>query len=137
MLVVRVIDGHHLRVIHYTTNDEKNSIELGVAAVCPLLGSAGEVKEEDIAVDLSKENYHQLDYPPGVAVYTGMDVVDRARLKLKEKKYSGFSNNCESLVNWAITTKESTNQGDNAAGALLVLAVLGTIASAVMFMLKK
>lgn len=140
MLVVKVVDSCHLRVIHYTTNDEKGTnssdgMVLAAAAACPsLLGSAGEVKEEVIEVDLAKDRHEMLEYPPGVALHTGEDAIDRARLKLKEKEYNGFSNNCESLVNWAITGKKQTNQGDTAsqlAGGLLTVGVLGAIAFAV------
>lgn len=146
MLVVEVVDGGRLRVIHYTTNADKescasgiNETVLAVTAACPALGSAGEVKEEVISVDLTKETYHKLDYPPGVALHTGIDAIIRARWKLKEKEYSGYSNNCESLVNWAITEKNQTNQGDTASrvvGGVLTVGVVGAIAYGIVSVLS-
>lgn len=147
MLVVEVINGNQLRVIHYTTNGEKesspigasNDILLAVSAASPFLGSAGEVKEEVIMVDFAKETYEKLEYRRGVAKHTGIDAIDRARTKLKEKEYSGFSNNCESFVNWAITENSQTNQGDRAGlavGGVLTLGVLGVAAYGVFRLLS-
>ena len=131
MLVVQVIDGQHLRVIHYTNNNDISIPgKVVFLAASPPLGSAGEIKEEEIYIDLTKATYHKLCYAPGVAIYTGIDVIYRARSKLKEKEYSGFSNNCESFANWAITGKNETNQGDTAAlvvGGATTVAAVGAI----------
>ncbi len=110
------------------------------AALVPLASSgvssgspAGVVTEECIEVDLVKlanGNIQVLGYSVGVALYTGMDAVERAQTKLGEAKYNIFFNNCESFVNWAITDKAHTNQGDIALGAGIVLTV-GVVGAAV------
>ena len=117
MLVVCVIDSSRLIVIHYTG-------EL-------FSSSHVTVKEEEVEINLKKKTIHLLQYPKGVAMYTGMDAVDRARTKLKEEKYNILWNNCESFVNWAITDKNQTNQGDRAArvgGTVLGVAAVGAAA---------
>lgn len=136
MLVVQVLDESHLRVIHYTTTDDyvdgksNDSSLVAVASTGTSSGaSAGEVRENIIEVDLAQEKIEKLEYPPGVAKYTGREAIKRARTRLGETGYSLLFNNCESLVNWAITVKNATNQGDAGvvAGGLLTAGVTGAV----------
>lgn len=137
MLVVAVIDETRLIVIHYTEGNDlggkasQSSIRLGASS-----GSVGVVKEEIIDIDLAKANYQKLEYKDGgVVLYIGMDAVDRARERLGENKYDVFFNNCESFVNWAITGKNKTKQGEDGlvAGALLTVGVIGAAAAAAVY----
>ena len=57
--------------------------------------------------------------------------IARARSRLTEKDYSFFSNNCESLVNWALTGEDVTDQGNvlaTGAGLAVGVGVLGAVA---------
>lgn len=128
MLVVEVIDKTHLVVIHYTGRDDTDgnsgqaTVSIGASSGSSSGLSVGEVKEEIIEIDLIGETYQKLEYKDGVALYTGKDAVNRARKRLSEAKYNVFFNNCESLINWAITGKNKTIQGEVA----LAEAAIGT-----------
>ena len=127
MLVVEVIDSSHLIVIHYNGGEEGFLTELFKDSRL----SHGRVKEEVKEINLNEQTIQLLQYGEGVALYTGMDAVDRARTKLKEEKYNILWNNCESFVNWAITDKNQTNQGDRATvgvGIALGVAAVGVAA---------
>ena len=119
MLVVQVIDSSRLIVIHYTGGAEGFLAELFRDSRF----SHGTIKEEEIEINLTEQTIHLLGYPEGDALYTGMDAVVRARTKLKEEKYNILWNNCESFVNWAITDKNQTNQGDRATVATVVVGI--------------
>ena len=124
MLVVEVIDSSRLIVIHYTGELFKSS--------------RATVVEEGIKINLTEKNIHKLQYKKGVARYTGMKAVDRARTKLKEEKYNIFWNNCESFVNWAITGENQTNQGRAAlvGGTLLGVAAVGAAVFGILTVFK-
>ena len=81
-----------------------------------------------VEINLTEKTIHLLGYPEGDALYTGMDAVIRARTKLNEEKYNVLWNNCESFVNWAITDKNQTNQGELAIGIGIGVAAVGIAA---------
>lgn len=126
MLVVSVESDRRLVVIHYTTQEGRDSLD-GLpkeCADCLLAATAvsaaavsrpfvlGEIKEESIPINLAYESIDLLTYSHGEAVNTGMDAVRKARTKLGETEYNIFFNNCESFVNWAIIEKRKSNQGE-------------------------
>jgi hypothetical protein len=132
MLVVRVINESLLRVIHYVIRDGMALLGKAVSSgSCSATDGGGEVKEEEVRIDLTQEKLEKLGYSsPGEALYTGQAAIDRARERVGETGYSLLFNNCESLVNWAITGKNRTNQGDTGlvVGAALTAGVVGAVA---------
>ena len=146
MLVVRVIDKRTLIVIHYTGSEKcceeqvqygsmQAAAVVGTALIAPTDKSALKAKkimEDCVSFDLSVEILEQLEYEPGVAINIGQKAITRARERLDETDYNLLFKNCESFVNWAITTREETNQGElgtfgliAAAGGLALLAGVG------------
>uniref|UniRef100_A0A1X7SWJ0 LRAT domain-containing protein n=1 Tax=Amphimedon queenslandica TaxID=400682 RepID=A0A1X7SWJ0_AMPQE len=101
----------------------------GAACASSFSGSAtglAIVREEEITVDLNKSNVELVEYEdPKVVLYEGQEALERARSRTDEKDYSLLFKNCESLINWAITGKEETGQGQVAiaAGAIVGIAV--------------
>jgi hypothetical protein len=76
-----------------------------------------------------------LRYPHGVDKYNGREAIERARSRLREREYCLFRNNCEHLINWAITDKKESDQiATVAKGAVVTaagFAILGgTVAAA-------
>lgn len=125
MLVVCVVSQYCVRVIHYTDmSDETDGpnktgdFELAIRALGAAISSASlesaSIVEEDLEVDLSKDYIELLQYSPGVALYSSQEAIDRVRSRLNEREYCAIRNNCESLINWAITGKKSSNQVDTA-----------------------
>ncbi|XP_019854348.1 PREDICTED: uncharacterized protein LOC109583439 [Amphimedon queenslandica] len=151
MLVVRVIDKRTVLVIHYTgpEKDEEQG-QYGPMQAAAVAGTASSlllaptdksapramIIEEPVTFDLSVQILEQLEYEPGVAINTGEKAVARARERLGETDYNLLFKNCESFVNWAITTREETNQGEMgtfgliAGGLTLLAAGLGVGAAA-------
>lgn len=147
MLVVSVISDRKLRVVHYTAQEGRDSLD-GLPLSCKNVSLAGaasltaavsspftlaEIKEEDYPIDLAVDNIEILTYSYGVAKYTGTNAVERARSKVGETKYNIFFNNCETFVNWTITDENLSNQGVAAiigAGAAVAVSI-GVIGAAV------
>ena len=143
MLVVAIHDRHHLTVIHYSVQEGRDSFD-GLPECCVNFTLAttaksaamvsqpftlGVIKEEVITINLAVDEVELLTYDPGVAVNMGMEAVEQARTKLGEAKYNLFWNNCESFVNWAITEKKKSNQGEaGMAAAGITVGVIGAIA---------
>ena len=137
MLVVKVIDKTQLQVIHYTgqkaegdkpvvetTDDAGSETKSGFIQKCV-------VAKEIIVVDLSKEIIQLLQYSADKVKYPGEKAVERAKKELGKEQYRVFTNNCESLVNWAITGETFSDQGDTGIAAATVLLggiILGGIA---------
>ena len=118
MLVVKVIDSQCVQVIHYTASEDSPfTIREAFGAISSEVSSrtfgSAEVIEKSIEIDLSKEKLELLRYPPGVAVYEGRQAIERIRKRIGERKYRLRTNNCEHLINWAITGKEESAQIDN------------------------
>ena len=64
--------------------------------------TVGEIKEETLEVRPSE--IHVLDYrDQSLVAYSVDESLTRAKSRLGEKRYSVVTNNCEHLVNWAIT----------------------------------
>ncbi len=134
MLVVEVKDEDHLIVIHYTGENGltmKNSVKAVSCGVSCTPYKEGVVKEEEVYLDVNDTHVELLEYSEGVEKYKGDAAIKRGRGEIGERKYDVYSNNCESLVNWIITDKKITNQGDIASqvttgvGVGLSVAVLG------------
>ena len=141
MLVVKVKNGMFLRVIHYTES-EYSEASVGTASSAASLSSfsvsngtdIAKVKEEDIIVNLEEERVELLEYDdpdPEVAVHRGKASIRRARSRIGENRFDFVFKNCESLINWAITGREETAQGQVAivAGGAAAAAV-GVVAVA-------
>ena len=98
MLVVKVVSKTRIKVIHYTTADH------GKAVVC----------EEVIILDPASETVEVIRYVTKTSEYPTSEVIRRARSKIGEEEYHLFNNNCESMVNWALTGEAISKQGDRA-----------------------
>ena len=133
MLVVEVISKTHLRVIHYTAGDPNkvagipDSMQaagvssLGVAFKSgsgSFVQGVAMVIEEVVELDPTTETIEIITYSAKTCVYSADKAIERARKKLGEKAYHLFSNNCESVVNWALTGEAESKQGEFAKIAL-------------------
>jgi len=98
MLVVKVVSKTRIKVIHYRTAD------YGKAVVC----------EEEITLDPSSETVEVITYSGKTDTYSAAKAISRARSKVGEEEYHLFNNNCESMVNWALTGEAISKQGDRA-----------------------
>jgi hypothetical protein len=67
---------------------------------------------------------HLVSYAPGAA-FPPEQVVARALARLKEQRYSVFTNNCEHFAIWCKTGHQHSPQGEIASVAVAGLAVLG------------
>ena len=134
MLVVKVISKMRIRVMHYTAENSNKVAEipesmqatgvfgLGVAFSS---GSGSTVKavamvdEEEIELDPNSETVEIITYTAITSVYSADKAIERARTRIGEQAYHLFNNNCESFVNWALTDKAESKQGDCAKVALI------------------
>lgn len=135
MLVVKVVDGVCVRVIHYTDEQEDCKTD-SVGAVSAAASSrdfdSSKIIEEVVSIDVNTETVELLRYS-SVVVYGGRKAIDRVRSRLHERKYNLFTNNCEHLINWALTGESESDQVDTAATVGKVAAagaVLAVVASA-------
>ena len=118
MLVVRVISDRELCVIHYTGPDDADGVtDVSSAASFSAASFSGRstdiarVKEEDIDVNPDSGNVELVEYDdPEDVLYEGQEAIERARSRIREKKYNLVLTNCESFINWAITNREETGQ---------------------------
>ena len=112
MLVVEVIDAERcvIQFIHCTTRTSHTKA---------LLSGTSIVMEEEIKI---LEKIERVQYKDHVRVCSPQNAIEQARSKLGEQKYNVFFNNCESFVNWALTSQDVTDQGTEAA---VVAAVVG------------
>ena len=126
MLVVRVMDDTKLLVIHYYGDSEGASRGSVIASSTSGSFRAAQVLERDFDMDPESEKVELLEYSEGVALYTGHRAIRRARKRLEEQDYNVFTNNCECLINWAITNNNVSGQGQKAAvGTGTVATVVG------------
>lgn len=95
MLVVEVVSKTCIQVIHYRTADH------GKAVVC----------EEMIILDPSVETVEVITYSAKTDMYSAAEAISRARSRVGEEEYHLFNNNCESMVNWALTDEAISKQG--------------------------
>ena len=126
MLLVEVLSKTHIRVIHYTAANPNNRI---VAATpecmqCALAGvtcTGGKnmfvqgftmVKEEEVALDPSKENVQIVTYGSKLPVFSPAKAIRRGRERIGEQNYHFFNNNCETLLHEIFTGKSESWQGD-------------------------
>ena len=120
MLVVEVIDPEcgEIMVIHYTTQTSLKK---------SLLSGDNVVVEEEVQI-LGK--IERVQYKDHVRVYSPRKAIRQARSRLGEQNYSVFFNNCESFVNWALTSQDVTDQGTEAAvvGAAVGVGVVAAAA---------
>lgn len=103
MLVVGVLTTDKLVVIHYSKD-----------------GMIKVIKEEIIPV-----NYNTVELLEYVNVTAAPpnEAIERARFRMKERKYNIISNNCEHFINWAKTRVSQSNQVDSAIPAVGITAV--------------
>ena len=146
VLVVKVIDAQRLKVIHYTGSvdktqeskyqDSTDAMDAMYAAFSGKTFESAEIIEELYTIIVEDEVVELLRYPAGVAVYEGRKAVQRIRSRLCEREYCLLSNNCEHLINWAITDRSESDQVDTAAkvgkgiavGAAVGVAALSVVA---------
>ena len=122
MLVIEVVDKNTVLVIHYT------GPEAGKASI-NLLAGTSIVKEEEC--DLRDGGFELVSYREDVCLYSTSKAIQRARSRVGEQKYSIFHNNCESLVNWALTNEDQTDQGTFAVAATGTAVGVGVLATAI------
>ena len=108
MLVIKVIDPYarEVCVIHYAKYRE---------------GKMG-ILEDDIIIT---ERIERAMYKDDVSIWDAREGIRRARSRKNETDYKLFSNNCESFVNWALTSEDVTDQGKSAPVKIGVGAALG------------
>ncbi len=126
MLVVRVMDDTTLQVIHYS--GDSGGASRGSVVVSSTVASS-EVLEGEVDVFPERQTVELLEYPEGVALYmyTGHRAIRRARDKVGEQEYNFFINNCDSFVNWVITNKKVSGQGQKAAVGTGTTAAIGAL----------
>ena len=140
MLVVQVVSKTRIIVIHYTAEDSskgatmpKSAQETGVSGLGLMFssGSGSSVQgvaaviEEEITLDPTSDTVEVVRYNIETYVYPASKAIRRARSKIGEQEYHLFNNNCESMVNWALTGEAISKQGDN---AKIVLTGIGVAA---------
>ncbi len=119
MLVIRGIHPHRntVLVIHYTKHG---------GDTCGKLGLDNKIIEEEKTIT---DKIVVAVYKDGAVINTPEQAIVRARSRTGEAKYNLFDNNCESFVNWALTEKNVTYQGDAApmkiGGVVAAAAVVG------------
>ena len=115
MLVIKVIDPYRnqVRVIHYASDG---------AVMAGKLGQDNQILEEDKIIT---EPIERVIYKDDVSMWDVQEGIKRARSRLDEASYKLFSNNCESLVNWALTGEDVTDQGRTAPVKIGVGATMG------------
>ena len=131
MMVIEVKSATIVRVIHYTGIEEdvtSKSMQTSVAAkkgASSVYMDTAHIKEEDIEFNLSIQEVELLRYDPeSTAKHSGQDAIKRARSRLHEKEYNLLTNNCECLINWAITENSESGQvTDVAVGAAVGVGV--------------
>ena len=140
-LVVKVIDDTTLLAIHYTSSDSLNSKEASSTVASSGFSETAKVFEIEMKVDPEEDTIELLEYSEGVALFTGEKAVERARDRIDEKNYNLFTNNCECLINWAITGNNVSKQGENGmkliAGATAIGVGVGVGTAAILYLDKK
>ena len=115
MLVIKVIDPYRnqVRVIHYASAG---------AVMAGKLGKGNQILEVDKIIT---EPIERAVYKDDVSMWDAQEGVRRARSRKDETDYKLFSNNCESFVNWALTSVDVTDQGKTAPLKVAVGAAIG------------
>ena len=106
LLVVKVLSDTKVLVLNYA----------GPEISCkwpPTLPVVGEVIEEVREIDNPKFAVSVLAFrDPPETLYTAEEAFERARTRLGERQWRLFTNNCEHLVNWALTGVARSSQVD-------------------------
>lgn len=125
MMVTKVIDKSHLRVIHYTGGDESGK---EVVKAVSSHNCKAEIVETIREIKKSEE-IELLRYKNGEDIYTPREAISRARSRLGEKDYNLVTNNCECFINWAYTDRDVSGQVEKVkVGVTVGGAVLGGLA---------
>ncbi len=69
------------------------------------------------------EDLELLEYMDGITKFSGEEAIERARQRLDETDYNLFSNNCESLINWALRDESVSYQVEDGVNAAVQVAV--------------
>lgn len=110
MLVVHT-DRSQVTVIHYT---QRGGEGLGSSASFSSFGDGGEAEVIEEVVQTSEDDRIELlEYPYHIDCFLADEAIERARTKLGEKSYGIFDNNCECLVNWALTGQSVSIQSQS------------------------
>ena len=117
-MVVRVVNDTKLLVIQYTDNSVTGASGISAIVLSTVASSgscrAAQVLEGEVDMDPESERVELLEYPEGVAIYTCKSIKAVRRASLNEEKYNLLENNCECLINWAITDENVSGQGEDA-----------------------
>lgn len=136
MLVVTVLDETRVKVIHYTSpadslhSSHPESLQT-LIAVSPGCSGCGyqcelaQIQEQEVVLRPSMERIELLEYDMMCTIHEGMNAVERARLRIGERKYNLLFNNCESFVNWVKIDEATSKQVTDAVFAFGVGAVFG------------
>ena len=108
LLVVKVVSDEEVHVIHYSNGDEGPKIRFQWPPTRPDMGL---ITEEVRRTNPAKVTVLTFRDAPET-VYTAEEAFERARTRLGEKRWELFTNNCEHLVNWALTGVARSSQHD-------------------------
>ena len=110
MLVVQ-IDNNQITIIHYTQTGGEG---MGSAASFSSFGNGGEAAVIEQVLETSADDKIELlEYPDHIDCFAAEEAIERARSKVGEKSYGLFNNNCECLVNWALTGQSVSIQSQS------------------------
>ena len=106
LLVVRVLSDTQALVLHYTSPRFHCERPPSVPAI-------GVVAEEVREINSRKYPVSVLTFRDAPnTVYTAEEAFERMRTRLGERRWELFTNNCEHLVNWALTGVTHSSQLD-------------------------
>lgn len=109
MIVVEVHDDEWVTVIHYT-GGRNRSVPSSFSA--KRRASIIEERKKFSGGEISKLEI--LTYHGDINVFPPTEAICRARSRKGEEQYNLFFSNCENFVNWALTDKKLSAQGDKA-----------------------
>jgi hypothetical protein len=94
-------DGIPTHVIHFTDVDKPSAViqETDYDSLVP--GDASLLTSRFL-LGASEESVAIVNHNPLLVCYTGMDVVERARSRINERKYNVFTKNCEHFATWFV-----------------------------------
>ena len=108
LLVVKAISEEEVHVIHYAGGDEGPRIRFEWPPTRPDMGL---ITEEVFRLNPAKVTALTFKDLPET-LYPPEEAFERARTRLGEKRWTLFTNNCEHLVNWALTGVACSSQQD-------------------------
>ena len=110
LLVVKAISDEEVHVIHYADGDEGPRFRFEWPPTRPDMGL---ITEEVCRINPAKVTVLTFKDLPET-LYPPEEAFERARTRLGEKRWELFTNNCEHLVNWALTGVACNSQQDAA-----------------------